>query len=186
MHWIFKKESICLHRYLQTSIKYQFLLVFIFCVHCDCSAWSVFTAYMNISVLSEVPESSDCNCIFKASQCYKLQPQTSCFWLVLLKTSFCYFSVATRTAWVMKENFPSKLWSRELNVFFFFTSLHTFCKIKKICQRIQRDKMWWSHILELIIDPKIWVGSWESLMSINNVQTGPQMEQRLILTRLNL
>jgi len=108
-YWIFKKESLCLHRYLWTSIMYQFLLVFIFCVHYDCFALFVFTACMNISVLSKVSESSDCNCIFKANECYKLQPQISCFWLVLLKTSFCYFSVATWTAWVMKENFPSKL-----------------------------------------------------------------------------
>jgi len=119
MYWIFKKGSVCLHRYMWTSIIYLFLLVFIFCVHYDCSALLVFTAYMNTSVLSKVPESSDCNCIFKASQRYKLQPQTSCFWLVLLKASFCYFSVATWTAWVMKENFPSKLWSRGLIVFFF-------------------------------------------------------------------
>lgn len=33
--------------------------------------------------------------------------------------------------------------------------------------------------------PKIWVESWKGWMSINNVQTGTQMEQRLILTRLN-
>jgi hypothetical protein len=160
---------------------YKFLLVFIFCVHYDCFALFVFTACMNISVLSKVPESSDCNCIFKANECYKLQPQISCFWLVLLKTSFCYFSVATWTAWVMKENFPSKLWSRGLTVF--FTSDHTYCKIKKkICQRIWRDKMWRSQILKHIIDP----GRWKGWMSTNNVQTGPQMEQRLIPTRFNL
>jgi hypothetical protein len=32
--------------------------------------------------------------------------------------------------------------------------------------------------------PKMWVGSWKGWISINNVQTGPQMEQPLILTRL--
>jgi hypothetical protein len=51
--------------------------------------------------------------------------------------SFCYFSKATWTYRVMKENFPLKLWSRGLIVFY----VCIFCKPKKgICHWIWREK----------------------------------------------
>lgn len=33
--------------------------------------------------------------------------------------------------------------------------------------------------------PKIWVGSWKGWMSVNNVQTGPQMEKKHQLSQVS-